>query len=68
MPGTAIMNKEQTTLSQSFLIMNRNCFVAKNNAQSVAIIIAAKFIARLTLSIPNRYNEKIVTSLGMKCK
>ena len=62
------MNKEQTARRKSFLIINRNCLVAKNNAQSVAIIIAAMFIARLTLEIPNKYSEEIVTSRGTKCK
>ena len=68
MPGATIMNIEQIARRRSFLIINRNCFVAKNNEQNVAITIAATFIAKLTLEIPNKYREKIVTSLGIKCK
>ena len=62
------MNKEQSARNKSFLIINRNCLSEKNNAQRVAIIIAAIFIARFTLEMPNRYREKIVTSLGITCK
>ena len=62
------MNKEQIARRKSFLITNRNCLVEKNNAQSVAIIIAATFIARLTLEMPNKYSEEIVTRRGTKCK
>ena len=68
MPGATMINTEQIARNTSLLIINRNCLVAKNNAHSVAITIAAKFIARLTLAIPNMYKEKSVTSLGTKCK
>ena len=63
-----MINKEQTARSKSFLIMNLNCFVAKNVAQSVAIIIADMFIASGAFTMPNKYKEKRVTSLGIKCK